>query len=47
MPEVVRAELGLEADQAARGNHVVEAHAALAVGVHGLQLRRRGCQAPS
>ena len=33
-----RAELGLEADQAARGNHVVEPHATLAVGVHRLQL---------
>ena len=33
-----RAELGLEADQAARRDHVVEPHAALAVGLHAVQL---------
>ena len=33
-----RAELGLEADQAARRNHVVEPHAALAVGIHAGEL---------
>ena len=38
VPDVMRAELGLEADQAARRNHVVEAHAALAVRMHAGQL---------
>jgi hypothetical protein len=39
------AELGLEADQAARRDHVVQAHAALAVGLHVLQLRLAGAEA--
>src|SRR6185437_5732386 len=39
-----RAEFGLEADQSARGNHVIEAHATLAVGFHVLQLPAAGAE---